>query len=80
MLKTSECSKTTHNLLCLPSTSNLSSFGLIFRPDILVQSVGGLLLILLIYDLMLMLSVCSGTSHLELRVLEVGDVLRYQLG
>jgi hypothetical protein len=45
-----------------------------------VQSVGSLLLILLIYDLMLMLSVCSSTSYLELRVLEVGDVLLRQLG
>ena len=45
-----------------------------------MQSVGGLLLILLIYDLMLMLSVCSGTSYLELRVLEVGDVLLRQPG
>jgi len=58
----------------------LSSLGLIFRPDVLVQSVGGLLLILLIHDLMLMLSVCSGTSYFELRVLEVGDVLLRQLG
>ena len=45
-----------------------------------MQSVGSLLLILLIYDLMLMLSVCSSTSYLELRVLEVGDVLLRQLG
>jgi hypothetical protein len=29
---------------------------------------------------MLMLSVCSGTSYFELRVLEVGDVLRGQPG
>jgi hypothetical protein len=29
---------------------------------------------------MLVLSVCSGTSYLELRVLEVGDVLRGQPG
>jgi len=53
----------------------LSSLGLIFRPDILVQSVGGLLLILLIHDLMLMLSVCPSTGYLKLRVFEVGDVL-----
>jgi len=41
-----------------------------------MQSVGGLLLILLVHDLVLMLSICSGTSYLELGVLEVGDVLR----
>jgi hypothetical protein len=72
--------ETTYILLCLPGTSNLSSLRLIFRPDILMESIGCLLLILLIHDLMLMLSVCSGTSYLELRVLEVGDVLRGQPG
>jgi len=72
--------ETTYNLLYLLSTSNLGSLRLIVRPDILMQSVGGLLLILLIHDLVLMLSVCSGTSYFELRVLEVGEVLLRQLG